>query len=200
MEDLYRSRRRLGRTDEQAAWKPHQTALGQIPSFLRLLEEEQNPQGSANRSTREQQIAMKGRRKEQGIEFRLRVLGCGRGGDDDKRRVANKQYITTTQRVQRVLLRRYSRINKQARWRCSGGWCSSVSRCEQGTRQGTWSGILGAILRMAWRVPSCVKEIHHCQVGATSSHNHYQHHVGHHPCQQENRISACLLHFLLDDG
>jgi hypothetical protein len=50
---------------------------------------------------------------------------------------------------------------------------------------------------MAW-VPYDVKGIHHCLGLATSSHNHYQHHVVHHPYQQENRISACLLHVLLE--
>jgi len=49
---------------------------------------------------------------------------------------------------------------------------------------------------MAW-VPYGVKGIHHCLGLATSSHNHYQHHAGHHPYQQENRISAYLL-VLLD--
>jgi hypothetical protein len=52
------------------------------------------------------------------------------------------------------------------------------------------------MLKMAW-VPYG-EGIHHCLGLATSSHNHYQHHVDHHPYQQENRISACLLRVLLD--
>jgi hypothetical protein len=69
----------------------------------------------------------------------------------------------------------------------------------QERRLQTLSGIPEAILRMAW-APSGVEGIHHCQAVATSSHNHYQHLVGHHLCRQENRISACLLHVLLDDA
>jgi hypothetical protein len=54
-------------------------------------------------------------------------------------------------------------------------------------------------LKLPW-LPYGVKGTHHCLGLATSYHNHYQHHVGHLPHQQENRISTCLLHVLLDDA
>lgn len=47
---------------------------------------------------------------------------------------------------------------------------------------------------------SGVEGIRHCQVVVTSSHKHYQHHVGHHLYWRENRISASCLRVLLADA
>lgn len=77
----------------------------------------------------------------------------------------------------------------------------SVSRCGQEKHQGTLSATPLVIQGIAPATSGSGAEvIRHCQLVVTSFHEHYyQHHAGRHLYQQENKISACLLHTLLVD-